>query len=152
MWDRRNPVSFHRLRALLLTLIALQGLSLAQTSVWEAKNRDGEKAFQEGRLADADALFTAALKDAQRFGPKDLRLAPILNNLALVAFVRSNFVGAQEDFEQAISIIEGARGPEDPLLLPILDNLTRLYIKQWAFDNAIQTSWRAYLIREKQLG
>jgi VWFA-related protein len=142
----------HRWRALLLTLILLEVLALAQTSAWEAKNRDGEKAFQEGRLADANALFTTALKEAQQFGPKDLRLAPILNNLALVAFVRNNFVGAQENFEQAISVIEGARGPEDPLLLPILDNLTRLYIKQWAFDNAIQTSWRACHIREKKLG
>jgi VWFA-related protein len=145
-------MSLHRLRALVLTLISLQVPALAQTSAWEAKNRAGEKAFQEGKLADADGLFVAALKDAQQFGPKDLRLAPILNNLALVAFVRSNFVGAQENFERAISIIEAARGPEDPLLLPILDNLTRLYIKQWAFDNAIQTSWRVCHIREKTLG
>jgi VWFA-related protein len=143
---------WHRLTALPLTLILLQALALAQTSAWEAKNRAGEKAFQEGKLADADGLFTAALKDAQQFGPKDLRLAPILNNLALVAFVRNNFVGAQENFEQAISVIETARGPDDPLLLPILDNLTRLYTKQWAFDNAIQTSWRACRIRETKLG
>jgi len=135
-----------------LTVISLGVLELAQNLAWEAKNRAGEKAFQEGKLADADALFAAALKDAQQFGPKDLRLAPILNNLALVAFVRNNFVGAQQNFEQAISIIEVARGPEDPLLLPILDNLTRLYIKEWAFDNAIQTAWRSYHIREKKLG
>jgi tetratricopeptide (TPR) repeat protein len=145
-------MSLHRLRALVLTLISLQALALAQSPAWEAKNRAGEKAFQEGKLADADGLFAAALKDAQQFGPKDLRLAPILNNLALVAFVRSNFVGAQGNFERAISIIEAARGPEDPLLLPILDNLTRLYVKQWAFDNAIQISWRACRIREKTLG
>ena len=144
-------MSLHRLSALLLTLTSMQ-VGLAQTSAWEAKNQAGEKAFQEGKLADADGLFTAALKDAQRFGPKDLRLAPILNNMALVAFVRNNLVGAQENFEQAISVIEAARGPEDPLLLPILDNLTRLYIKQWAFDKAIQTSWRACHIREKKLG
>jgi VWFA-related protein len=152
MGEGENHLYLYRLRGLLLTLIALQVLALAQTSTWEAKNRAGEKAFQEGKLADAEGLFAAALKDAQQFGPRDLRLAPILNNLALVAFVRNNFVGAQENFEQAISIIEAARGSDDPLLLPILDNLTRLYIKQWAFDNAIQTSWRSCHIREKKLG
>ena len=145
-------MSLQRLKALLLALISLQVLAFSQTPAWEAKNQAGEKAFQEGRLADADALFATALKEAQQFGPKDLRLAPILNNLALVAFVRNDFVAAQENFEQALSIIQAARGPEDPLLLPILDNLIRLYIKQWAFDNAIQTSWRAYRIREKNLG
>jgi VWFA-related protein len=145
-------MSLQQLKALLLALISLQALAFAQTSAWEAKNQAGEKAFQEGRLADANALFATALKEAQQFGPKDLRLAPILNNLALVAFVRNNFVAAQENFEQALSIIQAARGPEDALSLPILDNLIRLYIKQWAFDNAIQTSWRAYRIREKNLG
>ena len=37
-------------------------------------------------------------------------------------------------------------------LLPVLDNLRSLYLKQWAFGKAIQTSWRAYHIREKKFG
>ena len=45
-----------------------------------------------------------------------------------------------------------AHGPDNPLLLPLLDNLTTLYVKQWAFSKAIQTSWRAYHIREKKFG
>jgi tetratricopeptide (TPR) repeat protein len=44
------------------------------------------------------------------------------------------------------------QGQENPLLLPVLDNLTSLYVKQWAFGKAIQTSWRAYRIREKKFG
>jgi hypothetical protein len=45
-----------------------------------------------------------------------------------------------------------AQGQENPLLLPVLDNLTSLYVKQWAFGKAIQTSWHAYHIREKKFG
>jgi VWFA-related protein len=45
-----------------------------------------------------------------------------------------------------------AQGQENPLLLPVLDNLTSLYVKQWAFGKAIRTSWRTYQIREKKFG
>jgi VWFA-related protein len=125
-------------------------MSSAQSS-WEEKNRLGEKAFQEGRLADANRLFTDALQQARQFGPNDLRLAPIYNNLALVSFVQSNFIASETLYEKSIAVME-AQGQENPLLLPVLDNLTSLYVKQWAFGKAIQTSWRACHIREKKFG
>jgi VWFA-related protein len=121
-----------------------------QTS-WERKNQDGEKAFREGRLADAKVLFSQALAEAQQFGPNDVRLAPIYNNLALVSFVQNSYIASETFYDKAIAIME-AQGPENSLLLPVLDNLTSLYVKQWAFNKAIQTSWRAYHIREKKFG
>ena len=44
------------------------------------------------------------------------------------------------------------QGKENPLLLPVLDTLTSLYVKQWAFGSAIRTSWRACHIREQKFG
>ena|SRR6516164_5846619 len=67
----------------MFVLLLLPAMSAAQGS-WEDKNRAGEKAFQEGQLAAANRLFTEALKEAQKFGPNDERLAPIYNNLGLV--------------------------------------------------------------------
>jgi VWFA-related protein len=125
-------------------------MSTAQSS-WEEKNRLGEKAFQEGRLVDANRLFTEALQQAQQFGPNDLRLAPIYNNLALVSFVQNNFIASETLYEKSIAVMQ-AQGQENPLLLPVLDNLTSLYVRQWAFGKAIQTSWRACHIREKKFG
>jgi VWFA-related protein len=131
------------------------GLLLLQTptgqSAWEEKNRAGEKAFQEGQLAEASAFFTEALRNAQKFGPNDVRLAPIYNNLALIAFVQNNFIASETLYEKAIAVME-AQGQENPLLLPVLDNLTSLYVKEWAFGEAMRTSWRAYHIREKKFG
>jgi VWFA-related protein len=138
------------LRRAVIALLLLPAISLAQTS-WEDKNRAGEKAFQEGRLADASRLFTEALSQAQHFGPNDVRLAPIYNNLALVSFVQNNFIASESLYEKSIAIMQ-AQGQENPLLLPVLDNLTRLYVKQWAFGKAIQTSWRACHIRVKKFG
>jgi len=125
---------------------------VAGQTTWEEENKAGEKLFQEGKLADANRLFLAALQEAQKFGPNDLRLAPIYNNLALVAFVRSSFVSSEGLYEKAIAVVESSRGAEDPLLLPILENLTRLYVKEWAFPKAIGTSRRICSIREKTLG
>jgi len=133
-----------------LGILLLHAMSAGQSS-WEDKNRAGEKAFQEGHLSDANALFTEALREAQKFGPNDVRLAPIYNNLGLVAFVQNNFIASEILYEKAIAVME-AQGQENPLLLPVLDNLTSLYVKQWAFGKAIQTSWHAYHIREKKFG
>ena len=134
----------------MFSLFLLHAISVGQSS-WEKKNLAGEKAFQEGRLADAKVLFVEALGEAQRFGPNDVRLAPIYNNLALVSFVQNNYIASETFYEKAIAIME-AQGQENSLLLPVLDNLTSLYIKQWAFSKAIQTSWHACHIREKKFG
>jgi VWFA-related protein len=130
--------------------ILIPAISFGQ-STWEDKNRAGEKAFREGHLADARRLFTQALTDAQQFGANDVRLVPLYNNLALVAFVQNDFITSEALFEKSIAVME-KQGQENPLLLPVLDNLTSLYVKQWAFGKAIQTSWRAYRIREKKFG
>ena len=71
-----------------------------------------------------------------------MRLAPIYNNLALVAFVQNNFITAEILYQRALAAME-TQGQESPLVLPVLDNLTQLYVKQWAFGKAIQTSWHA---------
>ena len=70
----------------LLTLTLLSSISAGQNS-WEEKNQAGEKAFREGHFAEASRLFTEALREAQKFGSNDVRLAPIYNNLGLVSFV-----------------------------------------------------------------
>jgi VWFA-related protein len=143
-------MDWRSIRHSLVVLLLLHAMSVGQSS-WEEKNRAGEKAFQEGHLADASRLFTEALKDAQQFGPNDVRLAPIYNNLALVAFVQNNFIASETLYEKAIAVMQ-ATAQENSLLLPVLDNLTSLYVKQWAFGKAIQTSWRACHIREKKFG
>jgi len=137
---------------LALACLILMPLFLAGQATWQENNKAGEKLFQEGKLSDANRLFLDALQEAQRFGANDLRLAPIYNNLALVAFVRNSFINSEALYEKAIAIVESNRGPEDPLLLPILENLARLHIKEWDFPNAIRTTRRICSIREKTFG
>jgi VWFA-related protein len=151
MFGKTKWAVWRALYALAFVLLSLS-VSLVGQTTWEEKNRAGEKLFQEGKLADANRLFLEALQDAQKFGPNDLRLAPIYNNLALVAFVRSNFATSEALYEKAVAVVESSRGAKDPLLLPILENLTRLYVKEWAFTKGIGTGRRICTIREKTLG
>ena len=135
-----------------LALLLLQAGT--EQASWEAKNRAGEEAFQRGHLVEAQALFLGALREAQKSGPEDARLAPIYNNLASVAFVQSNFIDSETLYQKAIALMEAPGGQtkaqDNPLLLPVLDNLTILYTKEWDFGKALHASWRAFHIREKK--
>ena len=72
--------------------VLLAALSLALTvqtactrdTGWEKANNAGMKALQEGRYAEAEQHLAAALKEAEKFGKQDPRLATSLNNLALL--------------------------------------------------------------------
>ena len=73
---------------LFLSTLALSVLALAfqaactRDTGWEKANDAGVKAFQEGRYPEAEPHLTAALKEAEKFGEQDPRLATSLNNLA----------------------------------------------------------------------
>src|SRR5689334_21351466 len=99
-----------RILWVLACLVPMWSLSATAQTTWEEKNRAGELLFQQGRLADANRLFLDALQEAQKFGSTDLRLAPIYNNLALVAFVRSSFINSEALYEKALAIVEASRG------------------------------------------
>ena len=71
-------------RCLLLAILWVVLVSLqasAQETLWEKQIAIAVKAYQEGRFADAEKSLQAPLKEAERFGPQDPRLATILNIL-----------------------------------------------------------------------
>jgi len=133
----------HRLLVHSVLAVLLMQAGAEQNS-WEVDNHAGEQAFQRGHLSEAQALFVKALGEAEKSGPSDARLAPIYNNLASIAFVQNNFISSETLYEKALALMEAPAGPtagptggqDNPLLLPVLDNLTILYVKQWAFAKA----------------
>lgn len=69
--------------ALCLVLVSAQ--TSGQETLWEAYHSAGVKALQEGRSAEAERLFMAAIGRAEASRKQDLRLAQTLNDLG-VAF------------------------------------------------------------------
>ena len=65
-----------------LALALWPGAAVAQSAAWETTMAAGMSAHQQGHYAEAEEKFSAALKEAEAFGPEDPRLAASLNNLA----------------------------------------------------------------------
>ncbi len=68
---------------------------------WEALNAAGTEAYERGDYAEAEKQFGAALEEAEGFGPRDLRLATTLYNLAELYGAQVRHVEAEPLYKQA---------------------------------------------------
>ncbi len=71
---------------LVLGVVCVASRAVAQETSWEKYNEAGMEAYAQGRYAEAEKHWKAALKKAEKFGPNDSRLASGLNNLALLYY------------------------------------------------------------------
>ena len=55
-----------------------------QETRWDSIMADAGKAYRQADYAEAEKLLLAALKEAEKFGDQDPRLANSLNNLAVL--------------------------------------------------------------------
>ena len=100
---------------LAVLLLALwPGCRIVQEARWKKANEAGMKAHQEGRYAEAEQLWTAARKQAEKFGEQDARLASSLNNLALLYHAQGKYAEAEPLYRRSLAIRENALGPEHP--------------------------------------
>ncbi len=99
----------------------------AQETRWDSILADAAKAYQQADYAEAEKLFLAALKEAEKFGNQDPRLATSLNNLAELYRAQGNYEQAEPLYRRALAIDEKALGPEHPGLATDLNNLAGLY-------------------------
>ena len=73
----------------------------------------GAQAYAQGRYAEAEQHFKAALQEAKRFGSQDPRLATSLNNLAELYRVQGRYAEA-EKLEARAKIIRAKHAQETP--------------------------------------
>jgi tetratricopeptide (TPR) repeat protein len=74
---------------------------------WQ-KNRDaGQKALTQGQTAEAEAFLQAALGEAEKFDPKDYRLAESLSDLANFRAATGDFAAAEPLCRRALAIRRG---------------------------------------------
>ena len=145
-------------RRLLLGTLALSVLALAvqtafaQESNWEKANAAGMETYLEGCYAAAERHWTAALKEAEKFGKQDPRLATSLNNLALLYRAQGKYAQAEPLYKRSLAIREKALGPEHPDLALNLNYLALLYETQGKYAEAEPLYKRSLAIKEKALG
>ena len=95
---------------LLLGILCLACFAVAQETAWEKYNRAGIEAARRGNYAEAEKQWSAALQEAEKFGPEDPRLAQSLGNLGVVYRFQGKYAEAEPLSKRALSIArEGLR-------------------------------------------
>ena len=76
------PCRTHAGLGVLICLVAMHGRSQLRSLTEE--NQRVSVLLEQGRYREAEAVLSAALKEAERLSPDDPAIAGALNNLALV--------------------------------------------------------------------
>jgi len=99
---------------------------------------------------EAEKQWSAALKEAEGFGPQDPRLATTLNNLGEVYRAQAKYAEAEPLYMRAMAIYEKTLGPEHPDVAQSLENYAALLRKTGRDDEAVKLEARAEAIRAKR--
>jgi len=139
-------------KIILTMLLALSLLTACAQEPWKEYNNAGVEASEEARYGDAEESYLVALKEAEKFGDQDPRLATVLNNLASLFDAQGKYAEAEPLYQRALAIDEKALGPEHPDTAIDLNNLGGLYHDQGKYAEAEPLYQRALAIYEKALG
>lgn len=146
---KRNTVIPLSLGALLLCA-AIAGA--AQDASWEISMQAATKAYREDDLAEAERQLSAALEQAQAFGPQDPRLASTLNNLGVLYYAQGKYREAEPIHKRALAIREKVLGRENADVAQSLNNLASVYGALGRLAEAEALYARCLAIREQALG
>lgn len=131
--------------------LLVQRVSLEE-SRWIEQTSRGLRAMSEGRLDEAEAPLTAALREAEGIGLLDYRLHSSLNYLADLYRLRGDLETAEPLYLRALEVAEGALGPNHPDLALSLNNLALLYSDRGDYEAAGEALNRAQAILVSALG
>jgi len=123
-----------------------------QETQWKKHMDAAEEAYRQGHYGDAEKSIKAALKEAERFGPQDLRLGTTLNNLAELYRDQGKYAEAEPLYKRSLVIVVKVLGPEHQYAATNLNNLALLYQDQGKYVEAERLYKRSLAIRENALG
>lgn len=128
-------------------------ISNEHTTKWRIFTDSGRDFFLQGKLNEAEKLFSSALAEAKKgFGERDPHVASACNNLAELYRVQKSFDKAEPLYVEAIGILEEAFGLDDIRVGAALHNLGQFYIVQRKFEEAQMSYERSLKIKGRVLG
>lgn len=140
----------YSLAALFCLLLPVPGY--AQGTLWDKWYNAGNQAWLQGRKAEAEQNYREALKEAERFGEKDRRLATTLQTLALTCKATGRYAEAEALFRRLLAVKEKQKGANHPDVAYVFDQIAQVYKEQKDYIGAESFLKRALEIREKALG
>lgn len=121
-------------------------------SKWDTYKAQADKALQQGMTEHAEALWYAALGEAESFEETDPRLTVTLETLAELLFRTRKYAQAEPICERTLAIYEHTLGDNHPDVGILANNLAMLFHVQEKFDRAEELYKKAMLIQTKTLG
>jgi len=102
----------------------------AQDSGWSAHVHAGGEALANGRYLAAEKLFSSAVMEAEKSGPKDARLAVSLNLLGAAYRSQRKYGEAEQALKRALTIWRENLGPNHYDVAVALTNLASSTMKR----------------------
>jgi tetratricopeptide (TPR) repeat protein len=102
---------------------------LAGEAEWEQYNTEGANAYQAASFGQAEKYFKLALKEAEKFGDRDLRLASSLTNLGVLYNFRALPAKAEPLFERSVAIKLRVLGPDNAEVIAATGKLCQFYLR-----------------------
>ncbi|MBI4479233.1 MAG: tetratricopeptide repeat protein, partial [Acidobacteria bacterium] len=115
--------------ALLLFLLMVPAGVQAQgdEEIWKAHMEAASAAIKADNPTDALFALGNALRQAEKFGPGDQRLANTLTLMAALQRSQGNFEEAEAAYLQLITVLERGQGPDSPSVANALDTLAAFH-------------------------
>lgn len=139
---------------------AVQAVSAAYSTPWEALMADATTAYKQGRYADAEKSLQDALMEAEQVGKGDFRttmtltkmgdLAATLNNLATLNRKQGKYNKAESLYKRSLAIWERILGPEHPHVAASLETYASLLRETGRNTGAERLEARAKEIRKRK--
>ena len=105
---------------------------------------EGYRYRVEGKYDRSDLALRQALRIGEAsFGPEDIEVASVLNQLGMLDKYAGRFDEGERAYRRALAILERAYGPEDPRLADIFHNLGGLAHARGRYEAGEKLSKRA---------
>ena len=96
----------------------------------------GMAAYQQGRYGEAETALQSALREAERFSPKDPRVASTLKSLANLYYSQGRFGEAAPLQRRGQAIDEKFQKARDSSMPEMLGDLAATYLRQGRYEDA----------------
>ncbi len=130
-------------------IVQLLLLDPKDRQLWEKDIVAGMQAYQQGRYAQAEKSWLAALEQAKKFGDENAPLGVSLNNLANLYHAQGKYAEAEPLYRRSLAIRETALGSEHPDVATTLESYAVLLREAGRTAEADGLEERARAIRAK---
>ena len=137
----------HPRRLSIVLCVACVSLPACQDAGWREYSDAGLEAYSRGEYGEAERLLSAAVDEAERFGPENRLLPRVLVNLAGLYRTLGRYADAEAVYDRALAVAEASVGPDDPMLAMVLENYALLLRSTGRVAAADELEARAKAIR-----